>query len=108
MIGSTVNTVVYRTYGNALVQDVISKLKRGGVVCEVATATVWRHGLPRTEHTFSTSASDAARAKHLLRHLPLPEPEPAVSREKKLFIAAFLVAICVVAVLRLIKLFRGL
>jgi len=105
---TTINTVVYRTYGNALVQEVISKMKQSKIACEVATATVWRHGLPRTEHTFSTSEADAPQAKSLLRHLPLPEPEPTVSREKKLFIVSSLVVICVVAVVRLIRLFRGL
>jgi len=103
---NAINTVVYRTYGNALVQEVISKMKQAKVVCEVATSTVWRHGLPRTEHTFSTSEADAPRAKSLLRHLPLPEPEPAVTREKTIFIVLSLLAICAVALVRLLRLLR--
>jgi len=58
MRARTIYTVIYRAYGNELVEDVIAKMKQEKIVCEVATATVWRHGLPRTEYVFSTDEAD--------------------------------------------------
>ena len=107
MTGSNINTVIYQTDGNELIEEIISKLKRANIACEVVTSTVWRHGLPRTEHVFSVSKADALSAKRALRELPLQEPEQALSRERRLVIIFALAVISIVTVVRVVSLIRG-
>jgi len=98
------NTLACRVDGNESLPEVIARLKRAGIACEITTASAWWRGLPRTEHSIMTRAKDAERAKELLGPICSTLPEAPISRERKVFIAVALAVILLVALWCLVSL----
>ncbi len=94
------NTLACRVDSNESLPQVIARLKRAGIACEITTASAWWRGLPRTEHSVMTRAKDAERAREVLGPICRTLPESSVSREQKAFIVVALAVILLVALWR--------
>src|ERR1039458_9122219 len=102
MVLSERDIVVFRGNSIQVIESVIQRIRRGGIRCQVRTATVWQYGLPRTEHEVSVVEADERKALQLIGNIPQELMAGGVTRAQRIWIICSLSVILVVALVRLV------